>query len=286
MAISYSHKLGQIIGESLENAMEPFLREFANKYNLYFDKKGHRSARTGTKLTWVDINQNKHDLDFVFEKDGTEHQIGKPVAFIECAWRRYTKHSRNKAQEIQGAIMPLFEKYKKTNPFIGVILAGEFTGNSLKQLKSLGFSILYFPYDKIVSAFHSMGIDVYFEETTEEIYFAKQIELWEALSDKQKRKIYGKITEYNLYEINLFISSLQLKINRKITKVGLWVMFGKHYVFDNIENAKDFILSVNLDNISPEFCQYEAEIEYSNGDTIKISYHNQTDILNFLSSFV
>jgi hypothetical protein len=286
MAISYSHKLGQIIGESLENAIEPFLREFANEHHLYFDKKGHRPARAGTKLTWVDINQNKHDLDFVFEKDGTEKQIGTPVAFIECAWRRYTKHSRNKAQEIQGAIIPLFEKYKKVNPFIGVILAGEFTENSLRQLKSLGFSILFFPYDKIVNAFHSMGIDVYFEETTEEIHFAKQIELWEALSEVKKDRIYQKITEQNLYEINLFISSLQLKINRKIIKVGLWVMFGKHYIFDTVEKAKEFILNVNLENISPEFCQYEAEIEYSNGDTIRISYHNQIDILNFLSSFI
>jgi len=286
MATSYSHKLGQIIGESLENAIEPFLRNFANEHHLYFDKKGHRSARSGIKLTWIDINQNKHDLDFVFEKDGTDGRIGTPVAFIECAWRRYTKHSRNKAQEIQGAIIPLFEKYKKANPFIGVILAGEFTENSLKQLKSLGFSILYFPYDKIINAFSAMGVDVYFEENTEEIHFANQIELWEALSKSQKEMIYKKITEQNLLEINQFISSLQLKINRNIIKVGLWMMFGKQYIFDNVEKAKEFILNVDFKNISPEFCQYEAEIEYSNGDIIKISYHNQIDILNFLSSFV
>jgi len=41
-----------------------------------------------------------------------------------------------------------------------------------------------------------------------------------------------------------------------------------------------------LDDISPEFCKYEAEIEYSNGDIIKISYQNKNDILSFLSSFI
>ena len=286
MAISYSHKLGQIIGESLENAIEPFLREFADKHNLYFDKKEYRPARSGTKLTWTDINQNKHDLDFVLEKGGTENQIGTPVAFIECAWRRYTKHSRNKAQEIQGAIIPLFEKHKKTNPFIGVILAGEFTENSLRQLKSLGFSILYFPYEKIVNAFRLAGIDVYFKESTEETYFAKQLELWEKLTEVQKTTIYKKITEQNLYEINQFISSLQLKINRTIIKIGLWMMFGKQYIFNTIEKAKEFIINSNLDDISPEFCKYEAEIEYSNGDIIRISYQNKNDILSFLSSFI
>ena len=44
---------------------------------------------------------NVHDLDYVFEQGGTEATIGQPKAFIEIAWRRYTKHSRNKAQEIQ-----------------------------------------------------------------------------------------------------------------------------------------------------------------------------------------
>jgi hypothetical protein len=241
MAISHAHRLGQIIGESLENALEPFLREFAEKHGLYCDKKEFRPARSGTKLTWTDINDNKHDLDFVLEKDGTRGHTGKPVAFIECAWRRYTKHSRNKAQEIQGAIMPLLEKYKRDNPFIGVILAGVFTDNSLKQLQSLGFTILYFPYEMIVNAFRTMGIDVYFEENTTEEYFARQIALWENLNDIQKDKVYKKIMEQNSFAINQFMSALQLKLDRKIVRVHVWMMYGKQYMFDSIEKAKEFI---------------------------------------------
>ena len=286
MAISYAHRLGQIIGESLENALEPFLRDFAETHGLYFDKKEFRAARSGTKLTWIDVNNNKHDLDFVFEKDGTPEHTGKPAAFIECAWRRYTKHSRNKAQEIQGAIMPLFEKYKKDNPFIGVILAGVFTDNSLKQLQSLGFTILYFPYEMIVNAFRVMGIDVYFEENTTEEYFAKQIDLLEKLNGTQKEKIYKKITEQNLFAINKFMTSLQLKLDRKIAKVHICMMYGKQYIFDSIEKAKEFIVNVKINDISPEFNKYEAEIQYSNGDIIRIEYHNQSDMLGFLSSFI
>jgi hypothetical protein len=286
MAVSYSHRLGQIIGESLENALEPFLREFADKHNLYFDKKEFRAARSGTKVTWTDINNNKHDLDYVFEKDGTAEKIGKPVAFIECAWRRYTKHSRNKAQEIQGAIIPLFEKYKKDNPFIGVILAGVFTENSLKQLQSLGFTILYFPYELIINAFKEVGIDVYFEEITTEKGFAKQVALWEKLNNAQKSKIYKKITDQNLSEINKFMFSLQLKLDRKISRVNIWMMYGKQYSFDTIEKAKEYIVNINVNDISPEFNRYEAEIQYSNGDIIKVEYHNQNDMLKFLSGFI
>jgi hypothetical protein len=270
----------------LENAVEPFLREFAAKYQLYFDRKEYRPARAGTKLTWIDINGNKHDLDFVLEKNGSSEKTGSPVAFIECAWRRYTKHSRNKAQEIQGAIIPLFERYKKENPFIGVVLAGEFTGNSLTQLKSLGFSILYVPYQKIINAFHIAGVDVYFEENTEEIHFAEQLELWEKLPQTQKEKIYVEITEQCLLEINQFIMALTQKISRRILKVKIWMMFGEQYIFNTIEKAKEFIVNVNTEEISPSFREYDAEIEYSNGDIIKVTYHSPNDILSFLSSFV
>ena len=141
MAESPAHKFGQIIGDLLELALEPHLQKFARKHKLYLDKKGERNARSGKKVSWTDANGNKHDLDFVLERGGTENKIGTPVAFIESAWRRYTKHSRNKAQEIQSAILPLATKYKSSSPFVGVVLAGVFTEGALRQLKSLGFDV-------------------------------------------------------------------------------------------------------------------------------------------------
>ena len=109
MAASPSHKFGQIIGDLLESAVAPLLADFAVKHGLYFDRKGSRQCRDGLKCSWIDLNKNSHDLDFVLERGGTTIKKGMPAAFIEVAWRRYTKHSRNKAQEIQGAIMPLAE---------------------------------------------------------------------------------------------------------------------------------------------------------------------------------
>ena len=107
MAESPSHRFGQIIGEALEAGVEPLLAAFAKKHNLYLDKKGGRPCRKGAKVSWFDAQKNKHDLDFVLERGGTPTKQGIPAAFIETAWRRYTKHSKNKAQEIQGAVLPL-----------------------------------------------------------------------------------------------------------------------------------------------------------------------------------
>jgi hypothetical protein len=64
------------------------------------------------------------------------------------------------------------------------------------------------------------------------------------------------------------------------------MMFGKQYIFETIEKAKEFIVNINTDEIIPSFQKYEAEIEYSNGDIIKVTYHNQNDMLIFLSSFI
>jgi hypothetical protein len=97
MAKSPSHKWGQIIGDFLEEVFSAQLAKFARKHKLYLDTKGERPARKGKKVSWVDSFENTHDLDFVLERNGTKNRIGEPVAFIESAWRRYTKHSRNKA---------------------------------------------------------------------------------------------------------------------------------------------------------------------------------------------
>ncbi len=128
MAEAAGHKFGQFIGEYCEALVEPLLQEFAAKHNLFLDKKGTRPARSGKKVRWVDSYGNRHELDYVLERGGAPEKVGTPVAFIESAWRRYTKHSRNKAQEIQGAVLPLAVKHHFSSPMLGCILAGVYTG--------------------------------------------------------------------------------------------------------------------------------------------------------------
>lgn len=99
MADSPSHKLGQIIGNVLQEAIESPIRQLAAKHSLYIDRAGPRPCRSGKKVSWEDRFGNSHDLDYVVERGGSDDKRGTPLAFVEVAWRRYTKHSRNKAQE-------------------------------------------------------------------------------------------------------------------------------------------------------------------------------------------
>src|SRR5438105_3047609 len=152
MAQSFAHRWGQMIGNLLEESLRQSLQAVADQHGLYLDSQGVRPARSGRKVTWQDRNGNSHDLDYVLERGGTDTVRGLPAAFIETAWRRYTKHSRNKAQEIQGAVLALAETYSHLHPFLGIVLAGVFTRGSLDQLRSCGFAVAYVPYDTICGA--------------------------------------------------------------------------------------------------------------------------------------
>jgi hypothetical protein len=280
MAESYSHKFGQIIGDLLEAAVFPHLEEFAQKHDLYLDKKGERLTRKGKKLTWIDGKNNKHDLDFVLERGGTDSKLGDPVAFIETAWRRYTKHSRNKAQEIQGAIMPLVEKYSYTSPFTGVVLAGEFTEGSLTQLRSLGFSVLYFPYATVIQAFAKFGIDASSDEDTPELEFKKKIEAWERLPNKHA--IAKELMSLNSQEANRFFKALESSILRSIESIIIWPLHGQGSTVASISEAIDFLNNYSEGQEALPFVKYEIMIKYNTGSRIDAVCMSKKEALDFL----
>ena len=171
MAKSQSHILGEFLGTFLENALKPRFSAFARNENLYFDCAGSRGTRRGNKVTWPDANGSHHDLDFVLERNGTDSEIGDPAAFIELAWRRYTKHSKNKVQEISGAVNPICEKFRFACPVKAAILCGVFTNTSVEQLRKEGFLILHISLETFERAFREAGIEIHYDETTSEKAF-------------------------------------------------------------------------------------------------------------------
>jgi hypothetical protein len=284
MAESLSHKFGQIIGDLLELAIEPYLEKFARKHKLFLDKKGERKARTGKKLSWTDGKANKHDLDFVLERGGTANKTGIPVAFIEVAWRRYTKHSRNKAQEIQGAIIPLTERYKNSSPFVGVVLAGEFTDGSLNQLKSHGFGVLYFPYATVVKAFSKFGINASSDESTSEKNFRKKIESWNNLQGKTD--VAKELLKLNKKNVDEFLDSLSKSVSRFIERVIILPLHGQESTASTVTEAIDFLKKYSEDKLKLPLDKYEIIIKYNTGDRIEASFKDKSDTINFLETYL
>jgi hypothetical protein len=284
MAESPAHRFGQVIGELLESVMRPQLEAFCEQQGLYLDhQKKVRPARSGKKVTWTDQYGNIHDLDFVIERDGTDKQIGRPLAFIESAWRRYIKHSRNKAQEIQGAILPLAEKYRWNNPFLGTVLAGIFTEGSIGQLRSLGFNVLYFPYESLVAAFRSEGIDIAFDEDTPDLVFRRTTERIERTSPEVLGRIRTHLITANQTAINTFFDALNKRLGRHVIRVIVIPLYGRANEFTTIEDAVKFLDQHKIYEGSGNFRKYEVRVDFSNGDKVEAFLEAKPKVKEFLA---
>ena len=286
MAVSPSHRFGQILGEVLEKAVEPIVAAQAQKHRLYLDKKGARACHNGAKLSWLDVNGNTHDLDFVLERAGSASVQGAPAAFIEVAWRRYTKHSRAKAQEIQGAIMPLLEKHKNSAPFIGVVIAGVFTEPALQQLRSLGFSVLFIPTDSIVKAFAKVGIDAVADEDTPDKDFEKQVAKYEALSRKKKAMLAAALLDDHQEDVKKFSAAMEKVLSRQIERISVLPLYGSVIEFTTVEDALASLQSYDKESIlDPAFVRYEIEVRYDNGNTLRGTFHDKESAITFLEAY-
>lgn len=283
MGVSPSHKFGQIIGDLLEQVLYGPLKTIADKYGLYLDYKHPRPVRSGKrKVSWTDRQGNCHDLDYVLEKDGSDTVQGRPKAFIETAWRRYTKHSRNKAQEIQGAVCPLAETYRDCNPFLGAVLAGVFTENSLQQLRSHGFAIVYIPYQSIVDAFARANIDASSHEGTPDEEFRAKVDAYAALSKRRRQRIRDYLLTAHSKELDGFLKSLEGMLERKVVKSLIATLHGKTREVASVSEAVAFIRGYDESLAVSGFVRYELHVKYNNGDKIEGEFQDKQRAISFL----
>ncbi len=283
MAQSQPHKLGEFIGAFFEDLMKKPVQEFSQKYSLFFDTNCPRKARGGKKtLEWTDAHGNKHRLDFVIEKDGTEKSFGEPIAFIELAWRRYTKHSKNKVQEISGAVNPICEKYELLKPFKGAILSGDFTDNSLQQLKSEGFHVLYIPSEIMIKAFSAHGLEIDFEEKSKEIDVKKKF----AALKRANKSILEKVREDLLSscdaKIKQFIGELEASYTRKIKTICILPLHGTRTEVVDVEKAIAFINGYTNIPADQKLEYIEVIVTYNNGSIIQCQFKTKAEAVDFL----
>ena len=283
MAQSPAHRLGQIIGDELEAAIRQPLLEIAKEFDLYLDYKHARPARGGKKkVAWRDSHGNTHDLDYVLEEGGSEKTMGHPRAFIETAWRRYTKHSRNKAQEIQGAISPLAETYQNYRPFLGAVLAGVFTEGSLVQFRSHKFNLAYCPYETVIQAFASEGIDVSSGEDTSEEELQRKVDAFDRLTSIQRERIAEEIRRLHADQFTPFFETLRLCLHRHIECIFVLTLSGTSHRFDSTEDAVRFVSEYDQSVSASGFVRYELNIRYSNEDEVRGTFKEKKEAIEFL----
>jgi hypothetical protein len=294
MAESLAHRWGQIIGDGFESFVRNMLGAVAQRHGLYLDFKRPRATRGGQgKVTWQDGYGNKHDLDYVLERGGTEDTLGVPVAFIESAWRRYTKHSKNKVQEIEAAVMPIALTFSRHQPFCGAVLAGEFTRSALHQLESKGFGVLHIPYDSIVAAFQEIGIDASSEDGvdgTTEAQFRKKIAKWKSLRQPQATdRLLAIIHSRHAHEIAEFMQRLEAALTRRVASVRLTMLRGHAVECADVDSAIAYLIeegkSCRLHEDGEQREAFEIQVRFSNGAKIEATFPNLAEAIAFLRTF-
>ena len=297
MAVSHAHRCGQIIGDVFEQFVRDMLKSIAEKHRLYLDYKKPRLARARTggrdlsKVTWQDSYGNRHDLDYVLERGGTEDVLGVPVAFIESAWRRYTKHSKNKVQEIEAAVVPIALTFARHQPFCGAVLSGEFTRNALSQLESKGFSVLHIPYESILEAFQEVGIDASsLDGVTTEEEFQQKIAQWEALPQPETIEDFLQaIYRLHAADVAEFQARLEASLLRGVVSVRLAVLRGHTVECPDIKSAIVYLIdeekAYRLREDAEQREMFEIVVRFNNGAKIEATFPTRHEAIGFLRTF-
>jgi len=297
MAESHAHRWGQMIGDIFEQFVLDMLRSIAGKHALYLDYKKPRRARAKlggkdlSKVTWLDAYGNRHDLDYVLERGGTDDAVGVPVAFIESAWRRYTKHSKNKVQEIEAAVLPVALTFARHQPFCGAVLSGEFTRNALAQLESKGFSVLHIPYDSIIKAFQEVGINAAsVDSVTTEDEFQRKILQWETLPQAVTIERFLK-SLYRLHaaQITDFQVKLEASLLRGVVSVRLAILRGHTIEYSDVESAIAYLIEEENSSRVQEDAEhremFEIVVRFNNGARIEATFPTRQEAIGFLRTF-
>lgn len=291
MAKSLAHAWGQVMGGIFESTFYDMLSRVADEEGVYLDYNGNDRAAdcgvrsSGGKLAWRDQDDNWHQLDFVFERGGTEGRVGVPLAFVEIAWRRYTKHSKNKAQEIEGALLPIAQAHRHLRPFLGAIAGGVFTKPSITQLTSRGLTLIYVPYADVVDAFASVGIDADYGEHTKESEYKKKLAAFQKLSPAKRLQLQKAIVASAKKQIGVFVKSLRASIARQVVAIVVLPLHGESKEIGNLADAIAFISGYTDDKGSRgPVVRYDVEVRFSNGAAIKGEFPTKAEATAFLRS--
>lgn len=285
---SPGHKLGQMIGVFFETSLGDDLVAFCAEQGFYCDRRGARPGVRGKsrKVTWVDKYGNRHDLDYVVERGGSPDKQGQPVAFIEVAWRRYTKHSRAKTGELEGSLLYLRDSYP-TCSFLGVILAGEYTDGGKNQLTSHGITVLHIPFEVLMRCFGQAGLELDYPETAPLEDKAFVIRRWQQVSQAQMSTVTNEFRQAIADEYETFKRRLGTSLLRQIEVVRVLPLFGRERFFSSIADAVSALSAFEESRQARgKFVKLEVQLRFTDGDRIEGAFHDKEGALAFLRKFL
>ncbi|MCH9661305.1 MAG: hypothetical protein K0U54_10390 [Bacteroidetes bacterium] len=280
MNASSGHKLGQLIGDWYEEYFVlPLLQRVGKNLNLFVDSRFvNRQAREG-KILWGDIDGNFVDYDYVLELGGSNNELGIPVAFIECFWRRGARHSKDKARDDSGKLMPMRDTYP-TARFLGIVSAGDFTKPARELVISRNIDLFYVPKEKIVNAFKNCSLIMDYPDRLQEDDKANIVEMFDLNFSTDKKitvqqeliKLVGQATiESYVDRVRAALSALPQEIRLILRHDSIPI------TFESVDDATNFLESPSFNMNSP-LESYLYQVTYSDGSEFEKMAHDLDEL--------
>lgn len=280
---SSGHKLGQVVGDWFEETIaEGLLQSVASNLGLYLDHRFRaRESRNG-KIIWSDLDGNGVDYDFVLELGGTDDKQGIPLAFFETFWRRGARHSKDKARDDSGKLVPMRDTYP-TARVLGIISAGDFTQPAQELVRSRGIDLFYIPKNNICKAWADCGIPIDYADSASEQEKARIADNASSLLTRDKKLIIAErlveivgrsVLDSYIQRIIAGVAALPVKF--QITSY----LIGEPSVFDTAEEAKEFLLR-EYSHSSPDGMThfFNYEVIFSDGNMFNRTHLSPSEAL-------
>lgn len=281
---SAGHKLGQLVGDWFQDYFAaPLLQEIASRLELFLD---HRTcvrlpSVRGGKLLWADDDRNEVDYDFVMELAGSTKARGVPVAFFECFWRRGSRHSKDKARDDSGKLMPMRATYP-TARFLGIVAAGEFTGPAQILVRSRMIHLLYVPKRMIVDSFTDLGLTVDYSDRASELEKIHVADTFaSAFTRERKLSVAARLRSmFGRAAIESYLSEVVAALSAPPVEFRI---VARHVStarsFETIEEVSEFLESSALKfNFDDPVTEYRYEIAYSNGTVFQRDFSSLDEL--------
>ena len=277
---SSGHKLGQLIGDWYEEYFVlPLLQEVGKSLNLFVDSRFVSRTVREAKILWDDLDGNSVDYDYVLELGGSEDRLGIPVAFIECFWRRGSRHSKDKARDDSGKLMPMRETYP-TARFLGIVSAGDFTKPARELVRSRDIDLFYVPKEKIVTSFHSCDLVMDYPDKLPEDEKAKIVERFDNKFTKSKKTEVQKALNNLIGQatIKSYVDRVRATLSALPQEIRFVLRHDSEPIsFETVSGATSFLNSPNFNMKSP-IESYLYQVTYSDGS----EFEKSVDDLNSL----
>jgi len=274
---SSGHKLGQLIGDWFEEYIAArLLQVVANNLNLYLDHRFKKRNCRGDKILWQDLDGNEVDYDFVLELGGTDYKKGIPLAFFETFWRRGARHSKDKARDDSGKLLPMKGTYP-TARVLGIISAGDFTKPAQELVYSRGIDLFFIPKEQICQAWRNQGIEIdYHDNSSEQIkqQITQQVIFALSYSNIKENIAHQLIENIGNAVFNSYINRIIANISAIPIRYQITIVYLREPIyFENPEEVRTYLQSCHQ---SPNFintaCKFNYAAIYSDGAMFERSY--------------